>query len=101
MKKYWLPEQRTKGTLGYRLCKDTVGIMLALVGPCAARRNYPNFGGSENRDLVDLDRKTCSQKEGVTEKLVFLRVDDGRGLIVLFRRRKVDPGRNCVGLVFF
>ena len=74
---------------------------LAFIGPYAARRNYPNFGGSESRDLVDLDRKTRSQKEGVIEKLVFLGFYDGRGLVVLFRRRKGDSGRNCVGLVFF
>ena len=75
-------------------------MLLASVGPYAARRNYPNFGGSKNRDLVDLDRKTRSQKEGVTEKLVFLVFEDGRGLVILFRRRKGDSGRNCVGLGF-
>ena len=73
---------------------------MASVGPYAARRNYPIFGGSKNRDLVDLDRKNRSQKEGVTKKLGFQGLGDGRGLVVLFRRRKGDSGRNCVGLGF-
>ena len=53
------------------------------------------------RDLIDLDRKTCSQKEGVNKKLDFLCIADGRILVGLCCRRKGTSRGDCVGLGFF